>query len=163
MSRTRILAILGGLLAVVAVALTGPMGIGATKTAAGPKLAHMVYFKLKDGSGGNRAKLVASCKLLLSGHEGVEYFSTGSLAGDLNKEFNDRDFDVSLNLVFADKERTTSIRRASGTRSSSKRTSRASRRFACSTRISRRRPARKRRPYETVENGGFPRQLPARL
>ena len=84
--------------------MTGPLGIGATKTAAGPKLAHMVYFKLKDGSGGNRAKLVASCKLLLSGHEGVEYFSTGSLAGDLNKEFNDRDFDVSLNLVFADKE-----------------------------------------------------------
>ena len=38
------------------------------------------------------------------GHEGVEYFSTGSLAGDFNKEFNDRDFDVSLNLVFADKE-----------------------------------------------------------
>lgn len=64
----------------------------------------MVYFKLKDGSGGNRAKLIASCKLLLTGHEGTEYFSTGSLAGDLNKEFNDRDFDVSLNLVFVDKE-----------------------------------------------------------
>ena len=64
----------------------------------------MVYFKLKDGSDANRAKLVASCKLLLSGHEGVEYFSTGSLAGDFNKEFNDRDFDVSLNLVFTDKE-----------------------------------------------------------
>jgi Stress responsive A/B Barrel Domain len=104
MSRTKIFTILGAMLAVVAVTLTGPMGIGATKTAAGPKLAHMVYFKLKDGSGGNRAKLVASCKLLLSGHEGVEYFSTGSLAGDLTKDFNDRDFDVSLNLVFAGKE-----------------------------------------------------------
>ena len=104
MSRTRILAILGGLCAAVAIALTGPMGIGATRTTAGPKLAHMVYFKLKDSSGGSRAKLVASCKLLLSGHDGVEYFSTGSLAGDLNKDFNDRDFDVSLNLVFADKE-----------------------------------------------------------
>ena len=104
MSRTRILVILTGLLAVAGVALTGPMGIGATRTAAGPKLAHMVYFKLKDGSGGNRAKLVASCKLLLSGHEGVEYFSTGSLAGDLKQEFNDRDFDVSLNLVFVDKD-----------------------------------------------------------
>jgi hypothetical protein len=104
MSRTRIFAILGGMLAVVALILAGPTGIGATKKAAGPKLAHMVYFKLKDSSDGNRAKLVASCKLLLSGHEGVEYFSTGSLAGDLTKEFNDRDFDVSLNLVFADKE-----------------------------------------------------------
>ena len=88
----------------MAVALAGPLGIGATRTAAGPKLAHMVYFKLKDGSGGNRAKLIASCKLLLSGHDGVEYFSTGSLAADFKKEFNDRDFDVSLNLVFADKD-----------------------------------------------------------
>ena len=104
MSRTRIFAMLGGMLAVVALILAGPTGIGATKTAAGPKLAHMVYFKLKDSSDANRAKLVASCKLLLSGHEGVEYFSTGSLAGDLTKEFNDRDFDVSLNLVFANKE-----------------------------------------------------------
>ena len=104
MSRTRILVILTGLLAVAAVALTCPLGIGATKTAAGPKLAHMVYFKLKDGSPANRAKLIASCKLLLSGHEGVEYFSTGSLAGDLKMEFNDRDFDVSLNLVFVDKD-----------------------------------------------------------
>jgi Stress responsive A/B Barrel Domain len=104
MSRTRNFAILGGLMAGIAVSFTGPSGIGATRTAAGPKLAHMVYFKLKDGSPGNRAKLVASCKLLLSGHEGVEYFSTGSLAGDLKKEFNDRDFDVSLNLVFVDKE-----------------------------------------------------------
>jgi hypothetical protein len=104
MSRTRILAVLTGLFAIAAVALTGPMGIGATRTAAGPKLAHMVYFKLKDGSGGNRAKLVASCKLLLSGHDGVEYFSTGSLAGDLKQQFNDQDFDVSLNLVFVDKD-----------------------------------------------------------
>jgi hypothetical protein len=104
MSRTRILATLCGLTAVAAVALSGATGVGATRTAAGPKLAHMVYFKLKDGSGGNKAKLVASCKLLLSGHDGVEYFSTGSLAGDLSKEFNDKDFDVSLNLVFADKE-----------------------------------------------------------
>jgi Stress responsive A/B Barrel Domain len=104
MSRTKILALLCGMLAIVAVTLPGTMGIGATKTAAGPKLAHMVYFKLKDNSGANRAKLVAACKLLLAGHDGVEYFSTGSLAGDLNKEFNDRDFDVSLNLVFADKD-----------------------------------------------------------
>ncbi len=104
MSRTRNFAILGALMAGIVVSFTGPPGIGATRTAAGPKLAHMVYFKLKDSSPGNRAKLVASCKLLLSGHEGVEYFSTGSLAGDLKKEFNDRDFDVSLNLVFVDKE-----------------------------------------------------------
>jgi hypothetical protein len=104
MSRTRILTVITGLLAVAAVALSGPLGIAAPKAAAGPKLAHMVYFKLKDGSDANRAKLVASCKLLLSGHDGVEYFSTGRLAGDFSKEFNDKDFDVSLNLVFTDRD-----------------------------------------------------------
>jgi hypothetical protein len=104
MSRNRILGIFSGLLAVAAVAVGGPWGIGATRADGGPKLAHMVYFKLKDDSGASRAKLVASCKLLLTGHEGAEYFGVGNLAGDLNKEVNDRDFDVSLHLVFADKE-----------------------------------------------------------
>jgi Stress responsive A/B Barrel Domain len=105
MPKTRILAILTGLTAVAVVAFSGSAGIGAQKAATGPKLAHMVYFKLKDSSGANRAKLVASCKILLTGHEGTEYFSTGTLAGDLNKEgINDRDFDVSLNLVFVDKD-----------------------------------------------------------
>ena len=104
MPKTRIPAILSGVLAVAVVAFSVSAGIGAQKAATGPKLAHMVFFKLKDSSGGNRAKLVASCKLLLTGHEGTEYFSTGSLAGDLTKEFNDREFDVSLNLVFVDKD-----------------------------------------------------------
>jgi hypothetical protein len=104
MPKTRILATISGLMAVAAVALSASVGVGAPKAATGPKLAHMVYFKLKDSSGANRAKLVASCKLLLTGHEGTEYFSTGTLAGDLNKEFNDLNFDVSLNLVFVDKD-----------------------------------------------------------
>jgi hypothetical protein len=64
----------------------------------------MVYFKLKDSSGANRAKLVAACKLYLSGHPGTVYFGTGTLAGDFNGDFNDREFDVSLHLVFANKE-----------------------------------------------------------
>jgi hypothetical protein len=64
----------------------------------------MVYFKLKDSSGANRAKLAAACKLFLAGHEGTVSFATGTLAGDLNRDVNDRDFDVSLHLVFANKE-----------------------------------------------------------
>ena len=70
----------------------------------GPQLAHMVYFKLKDSSGANRAKLVAACKLFLTGHEGTVSFATGTLAGDLNGQFNDHDFDVSLHLVFVNKD-----------------------------------------------------------
>ncbi len=96
--------ILGGLLAAVAVALAGSLSVGATKAADGPQVAHMVYFKLKDSSGANRAKLAAACKLFLTGHEGAVSFAVGTLAGDLNGPFNDHDFDVSLHLVFVNKD-----------------------------------------------------------
>jgi len=92
-----------GLLAAL-IAMTVPLVAGGTNTAAGPQLAHMVYFKLNDSSGANRAKLVAACKAFLSGHAGSVYFAAGTLAGDLNREVNDRDFDVSLHIVFVNKE-----------------------------------------------------------
>ena len=99
--------ILGGLLAAAAVAMAAPLGNRATsagETAAqGPHLAHMVYFKLKDNSGAARAKLVAACKLLLTGHEGTVSFATGTLAGDMKREVNDLNFDVSLHLVFVNR------------------------------------------------------------
>jgi Stress responsive A/B Barrel Domain len=96
--------ILGGLMAAAAVAMMAPLGSRATGAAAeGPQLAHMVYFKLKDNSGGARAKLVAACKLYLTGHDGVVSFATGTLAGDLKRDVNDRDFDVSLHIVFDNK------------------------------------------------------------
>jgi Stress responsive A/B Barrel Domain len=96
--------ILSGLLAAVAIALAGSLSVGASKTGAGPQVAHMVYFKLKDSSGANRAKLAASCKLFLTGHDGTVSFGVGTLAGDLNGPFNDHDFDVSLHLVFVNKD-----------------------------------------------------------
>jgi len=86
------------------IALTVPLVAGSTNTAADPQLAHMVYFKLNDSSGANKAKLVAACKAFLSGHDGSVYFAAGTLAGDLNREVNDRDFDVSLHVVFVNKE-----------------------------------------------------------
>jgi hypothetical protein len=64
----------------------------------------MVYFKLKDNSPASRAKLTAACKLFLANHPGTVYFGTGTLAGDLNQPVNQRDFDVSLHLVFISKE-----------------------------------------------------------
>jgi len=96
--------ILGTCLTVGAVALAASLSVGSTKADQGPQLAHMVYFKLKDASGANRAKLSAACKLYLSGHEGTVSFASGTLAGDFNREVNDRDFDVSLHLVFTNKE-----------------------------------------------------------
>jgi hypothetical protein len=94
----------GGLLLAMVVVLAASGGMGQTKTAASIQLAHLVYFKLKDGSSANRAKLLGSCKLLLSDHPGTVYFATGTLADDLNGRANDRDFDVSLLIVFASKQ-----------------------------------------------------------
>ena len=71
--------------------------------AADPKLAHMVYFKLKDSSPAAKEKLVQACRKFLSGHEGAMAFAAGVLAEDLNREVNDRDFDVSLHVVFDNK------------------------------------------------------------
>jgi len=66
-------------------------------------LGHMVFFKLKESTPETRKKLVAACHKYLSGHEGTLYFSVGILADDLNREVNDRDFDVALHLVFKNK------------------------------------------------------------
>ncbi len=68
--------------------------------AAEPQLAHIVYFKLKDSSDTAKQKLVAACHKYLSGHEGTVYFSAGTLVPDLDREVNQRDWDVALHLVF---------------------------------------------------------------
>jgi hypothetical protein len=69
----------------------------------GPMLAHNVYFSLKDNSPAARKKLVNACKKYLSGHEGAVFFAAGTLAEELNREVNDRDFDVGLHIVFKNK------------------------------------------------------------
>src|SRR5262249_34490339 len=68
-----------------------------------PKLVHDVYFTLKDSTGPARARLVEACKKYLTKHPGTVYFSAGVLCPDLNREVNDRDWDVALHLVFIDK------------------------------------------------------------
>lgn len=68
-----------------------------------PQLAHMVYFKLKESNETAQAKLVAACHKYLSGHDGTVYFSVGTLAKEFERDVNDRNFDVALNLVFANK------------------------------------------------------------
>jgi hypothetical protein len=68
-----------------------------------PLLAHNVYFSLKDTSPAAKKKLVDACKKYLSGHPGEVFFAAGTLAEELNREVNDRDFDVGLHIVFKDK------------------------------------------------------------
>ncbi len=64
-------------------------------------LAHNVYFLLKDRSVVAREALIASCRRHLSGHPGTLFFACGTRATALNREVNDRDFDVALHVVFA--------------------------------------------------------------
>lgn len=87
---------------VIALAL-GVLAMAANVQAADPPIAHMVYFTLKDRTPEAREKLIAACQKYLSGHEGTVYFSAGVLAEEFKREVNDQDFDVALNLVFADK------------------------------------------------------------
>lgn len=65
-------------------------------------LVHNVYFALSDPTPANVERLVASCRQHLPGHAGIVFFACGTLAKDLARDVNDRDFDVGLHIVFRD-------------------------------------------------------------
>jgi quinol monooxygenase YgiN len=84
--------------------LAGTLALFAAETrAADGVLSHDVYFSLKDASDAAKSKLVAACQKYLTAHEGTVFFSVGTLATELARDVNDRDFDVSLHLTFQDK------------------------------------------------------------
>ena len=62
-------------------------------------LSHAVYFTLKDRSPEAVARLVASCREHLTGHPGTRSFTVGTRAA-YDRQVNDRDFDVALEIVF---------------------------------------------------------------
>lgn len=69
-----------------------------------PKLAHMVFFTLKDHSPEARETFVASCRKYLTGHEGAEFLAIGTIAEDvIEPTVSVRDFDVALHVVFESK------------------------------------------------------------
>jgi hypothetical protein len=70
---------------------------------AGTLLSHDVFFALKDNSPEAQKKLVAACKKYFTGHPGAVSFSAGVREPDLQREVNDRDFDVALHIVFKDR------------------------------------------------------------
>ena len=87
-------------------ALVAAYTLGATNNAAdkpAPRLAHMVFFALKDRSPAARQAFVASCQKYLTKHEGTVSFSVGQIAEDVVEPVSVRDFDVALHVVFADK------------------------------------------------------------
>lgn len=67
-----------------------------------PKFGHMVFFTLKDNSREKIERLVGACHKFLADHPGTVYFSVGVLA-DTRRDVNDRDYDVALHLIFADR------------------------------------------------------------
>ncbi len=67
-------------------------------------LAHNVFFALHDRSEAGRGKLLKACRTYLTGHPGVAFFACGTIEPELTRPVNDRDFDVSLHLVFATRE-----------------------------------------------------------
>ena len=68
-----------------------------------PRLAHNVFFKLKDNSPAKVAELVGACKKYLNVQPGIVFFAAGTLCADLTRDVNVRDWDVGLHLVFVDK------------------------------------------------------------
>jgi hypothetical protein len=102
MKRSLMLALLAFVPTLAIAFLASPHSRSAPASA-GPPLAHMVFFTLNEDTPANRAKLVAACQKYLDGHSGTLYFSVGTLADDLAREVNDRDFDVALHLVFDSK------------------------------------------------------------
>jgi hypothetical protein len=63
-------------------------------------LAHMVYFKLTDNSPPGIERQVAACRKYLTDHPGTLFFGVGTRTSDLNRDVNDKDFDVGLHVVF---------------------------------------------------------------
>jgi hypothetical protein len=68
------------------------------------RLVHDVYFSLIDRSDAAVAHLIADCRKYLTKQPGIVFFTAGTLAKELARPVNDRDWDVALHLVFATPE-----------------------------------------------------------
>ncbi len=73
------------------------------KKADEPQVAHIVFFTLAEDTPAERKALLADIKKYLAGHKGTAYFSAGAIADDMNRSVNDREFQVSMNLVFVNR------------------------------------------------------------
>ena len=67
---------------------------------ANTRLAHNVFFTLKDKSPAKVEELVNACRKYLNVQSGIVFFAAGPLCAELKREVNDLDWDVGLHLVF---------------------------------------------------------------
>jgi hypothetical protein len=65
-------------------------------------LAHNVYFSLKDNRPAACQALVADCHRLLAPIPGAIFFAAG-VCSEIDRPVSDRDYDVALHCVFADR------------------------------------------------------------
>jgi quinol monooxygenase YgiN len=75
-----------------------------TRNAAEPQLAHSVVFTLKDSSPKSRDEFVAICDKFLTKHKGAVAYACGTIAEDVKEPVSDREFDVTLHVIFEDKD-----------------------------------------------------------
>ena len=61
-------------------------------------LSHAVYFTMKDK--GSIESLIESCRTHLTNHPGALSFAVGTRASEYDRQVNDRDFDVALEIIF---------------------------------------------------------------
>jgi len=66
--------------------------------------AHNVYITLKDKSDGAVEQFVADSKQYLAIVPGINSFACGVIEPTLEREVNDRGFDVALHVLFENKE-----------------------------------------------------------
>lgn len=64
------------------------------------RLAHIVFFTLRDRSEAAQEALIAACHKYLTDHPGTVHFSAGFRAEAYTRAVNDKAFDVALVLVF---------------------------------------------------------------
>jgi hypothetical protein len=65
------------------------------------KLAHMVYFTLKDNSAAGIERQLTACRKYLTDHDGVEFLGLGTRTPDLARPVNDQTFDVAVHVIFS--------------------------------------------------------------
>ena len=67
------------------------------------RLAHNVFFTLKDKSPAKVAELTAACHKYLNVQPGILFFAAGPIDATLTRPVNDLDWQVGLHLVFVDR------------------------------------------------------------
>jgi hypothetical protein len=65
-------------------------------------LAHNVFFALHDRSPAACERLLDACRKYLAAHPGIVFFACGTRAVELQRDVNDKEFDVGLHIVFND-------------------------------------------------------------